>query len=176
MIQESESTLSSVDENGPLAIHSRALSKTYSEGLIFRKKFQALQDVSFDVEAGEIFGLLGPDGAGKTTFIKILLGIISKSSGSASMMGQPAGSREGRKLVGYLPEHLRIPPHLTDTPRLSVTAISVMYPMLSSAVNVIACWSWLDWRIARPTAAKNIRKGCCSDWDSPRHCCMTRSC
>ncbi len=101
-------------ENGGayLAIDSKTLCKTYSEGLVFRKRFQALTDVSFSVKQGEIFGLLGPNGAGKTTFIKILLGIIGKTSGKATMLGHPAGSRAGRRLVGYLPEHLRIPPHL----------------------------------------------------------------
>jgi ABC-2 type transport system ATP-binding protein len=94
------------------AIVVDSLDKTYSEGLIFKKKFKALTDVSFRVNQGEIFGLLGPNGAGKTTFIKILLGIIRKSSGDATMLGHPAGSRAGRNLVGYLPEHLRIPPHL----------------------------------------------------------------
>ena len=98
--------------NETKAIESNLLCKTYSEGLVFRKKFEALKEVSFSVERGEIFGLLGPNGAGKTTFIKILLGVISKSGGNATMLGQPAGSRAGRKLVGYLPEHLRIPPHL----------------------------------------------------------------
>ena len=97
---------------GDLAIDSKSLCKTYSDGLVFRKRFRALTDVSFSVSQGEIFGLLGPNGAGKTTFIKILLGIIGKTSGKATMLGQPAGSRAGRRLVGYLPEHLRIPPHL----------------------------------------------------------------
>ena len=95
------------------AIVSDKLCKTYSEGLIFRKKFQALKEVSFTVNQGEIFGLLGPNGAGKTTFIKVLLGIINKSGGSASMMGYAAGSKKCREMVGYLPERLRIPPHLT---------------------------------------------------------------
>ncbi len=95
-----------------LAIEAHSLTKTYSEGLVFKKRFEALKDVSFNVHCGEVFGLLGPNGAGKTTFIKILLGIIRKTSGDATMMGQLAGSRAGRRLVGYLPEHLRIPPHL----------------------------------------------------------------
>ena len=98
---------------GPPAIVSDNLFKTYSEGIFSRKKFQALKGVSFTVNQGEIFGLLGPNGAGKTTFIKVLLGIIKKTSGSASMMGFPAGSKKCRELVGYLPERLRIPPHLT---------------------------------------------------------------
>jgi ABC-2 type transport system ATP-binding protein len=98
--------------DSPVAISAHSLSKIYSEGLVFKKKFQALKDVSFNVNNGEVFGLLGPNGAGKTTFIKILLGIIRRTSGDATMMGQPAGSRAGRRMVGYLPEHLRIPPHL----------------------------------------------------------------
>lgn len=95
------------------AIVAENLSKTYSTGLVFRKKHQAINDLSFTVNQGEVFGLLGPNGAGKTTFIKVLLGIIKKSGGSASMLGHPAGSKRGRQAVGYLPERLRIPPHLT---------------------------------------------------------------
>ena len=96
-----------------VAIQSNSLRKTYKDGLIFRKRFQALNNVSFSVNKGECFGLLGPNGAGKTTFIKILLGIIRKSGGEASMLGFPAGSQKGRRLVGYLPEHLRVPVHMT---------------------------------------------------------------
>ena len=97
---------------GP-AIETNDLSKTYSQGLIFKKRYVALQNVSLTVQRGEIFGLLGPNGAGKTTFLKIMLGIIRKTSGQASLLGHSAGSRQGRKLVGYLPEHLRVPAHLT---------------------------------------------------------------
>ena len=67
---------------------------------------------------GEVFALLGPNGAGKTTLLKILLGIIRSSGGAATLLGFPAGDRRGRRKVGYLPEHLRIPPHHT-----SVTAL-----------------------------------------------------
>ena len=97
---------------GP-AIETNGLSKTYSQGLFFKQRHVALQNVSLTVERGEIFGLLGPNGAGKTTFLKLMLGIIRKTGGSATLLGQPAGSRQGRKSVGYLPEHLRVPAHLT---------------------------------------------------------------
>lgn len=96
--------------NGP-AIAVDQLAKTYRSGFLWRRRFPALQDVSFEVQQGEVFGLLGPNGAGKTTFIKILLGIIRKSSGKASLLGRPAGDRRGRLRVGYLPESLRIPRH-----------------------------------------------------------------
>lgn len=97
----------------PPAITADDLSKTYRSGTVFRKHFDALKGVTFRVKRGEVFGLLGPNGAGKTTFVKILLGIIRKSGGTASMMGYPAGSIAARRHAGYLPEHLRISPHLT---------------------------------------------------------------
>jgi ABC-2 type transport system ATP-binding protein len=74
---------------------------------------EALKGVSFRVEPGTIFGLLGPNGAGKTTLIKVLLGIVRRTSGTASLLGQPAGDRRGRRRVGYLPENHRIPRHHT---------------------------------------------------------------
>jgi len=95
------------------AIETRDLCKTYVEGVLRRKRQEALKGVTLRVERGEIFGLLGGNGAGKTTFIKTLLGIIRKSGGEARLLGFPAGDRRGRKLVGYLPENLRVPRHLT---------------------------------------------------------------
>lgn len=95
------------------AIAIRNLTKTYGQGRFFGKTLTALRDVSLEVPEGDIFGLLGPNGAGKTTLVKILLGIIRKSSGEASMLGLPAGSLRSRRLVGFLPEHLRMAGHLT---------------------------------------------------------------
>ena len=95
------------------AIEVHDLRKTYVEGLLRRKRQEALKGVSLRVERGEIFGLLGGNGAGKTTFIKVLLGIIRRTGGQASLLGFPAGDKRGRKLVGYLPENLRVPRHLT---------------------------------------------------------------
>ena len=97
----------------PQVIQVHELSKTYRDGWIFGKKFPALNQVSLEVGRGQIFGLLGPNGAGKTTFLKILLGIIGKTSGKASLLNYPAGDRKGRQRVGFLPEQLRIPRHLS---------------------------------------------------------------
>lgn len=101
-----------------VAIQVRDLHKTYRQGLIFRKRVDALRGTSFEVPRGEIFGLLGPNGAGKTTMIKVLLGVVRKSSGDAFMLGRPAGDRISRKSVGYLPENHRIPRHHTGNTAL----------------------------------------------------------
>ena len=95
------------------AIAADHLSKTYVEGTLRRKTRLALNDLTLDVRRGEIFGLLGGNGAGKTTFIKILLGIIRRSGGQATVLGFPAGDRRARQRIGYLPENLRVPRHLT---------------------------------------------------------------
>ena len=89
------------------------LEKTYTDGLVFRRRVDALRGASLSVRRGEIFGLLGPNGAGKTTLIKILLGIVRKTRGEATLFGRPAGDRKARRRVGYLPESHRLPRHLT---------------------------------------------------------------
>jgi len=94
------------------------LHKSYSEGMLGRKKVQALRGVTFSVPRGTVFGLLGPNGAGKTTLIKVLLGLVRKSQGSGQMLGLPLGTRAGRSNVGYLPEHHRFPGHLTGNSAL----------------------------------------------------------
>ncbi len=76
-------------------------------------KVQALKGVSLSVEKGEIFGLLGRNGAGKTTMVKILLGIVQPTSGFAFLLEQPAGAAEARKRVGFLPEDHRFPDYHT---------------------------------------------------------------
>jgi ABC-2 type transport system ATP-binding protein len=96
-----------------LPIRVVALKKNYRDGALAQRRVPALGGVSFEIQRGEIFGLLGPNGAGKTTLIKILLGIVKKTAGEASLFGMPAGARSARARVGYLPEHHRLPRHLT---------------------------------------------------------------
>lgn len=87
------------------------LSKTYT--LRNGRQITALEPLSMTIGEGEVFGLLGPNGAGKTTLVKLLLGITPPTSGSASVMGRPVPSVDARRVVGFLPENHRYPPHLT---------------------------------------------------------------
>jgi ABC-2 type transport system ATP-binding protein len=87
-------------------IETRDLRKTYG-------RIEALKGVSLRVEKGQIYGLLGQNGAGKTTLIKILLGIVGKTEGDASLLGAPAGTPAVRRKVGYLPEDHAFPGYHT---------------------------------------------------------------
>jgi ABC-2 type transport system ATP-binding protein len=79
------------------------LRKTYRTPLR-RKRVDAVCGVSFRVEPGEVFGFLGPNGAGKTTTIRMLMGLIRPTSGTATIFDQPIGAREARARLGFLPE------------------------------------------------------------------------
>ncbi|MFM7243061.1 MAG: ABC transporter ATP-binding protein [Planctomycetaceae bacterium] len=81
---------------------------------------RALGGVSLDVERATVFGLLGQNGAGKTTLIKILLGMLAPTSGSADLLGLPVGSVAARRDVGYLPEDHRLPEYHTGPSLLDV--------------------------------------------------------
>jgi ABC-2 type transport system ATP-binding protein len=84
-------------------IEIRNLSKVYRD-FWGRAKVRALKSLSLNVERGEIFGLLGPNGSGKTTTIKLLLGLLFPSSGEANVLGKPASDVGKNERLGYLPE------------------------------------------------------------------------
>jgi len=86
-----------------LAIDVQELRKTYRTPFA-RKRVEALRGVTFSVERGQIFGFVGPNGAGKTTTIRTLMGLIRPTSGRASLLGHPLGSRAARFHIGFLPE------------------------------------------------------------------------
>ena len=76
------------------------------------KKFVATKDVTFNVGHGVIHGFIGPNGSGKTTTIKAIIGAYISKKGQVSINGHPAGSREGNSLIGYIPERASFPKHL----------------------------------------------------------------
>src|SRR5215468_11026380 len=86
------------------AIEIRGLSKDYPVGFWKKKLRPALKPLDLTVEAGEAFGFLGPNGAGKTTTLKLLMGIIFPTAGSASILGRHFLDPEVKKKIGFLPE------------------------------------------------------------------------
>ena len=89
------------------------VSKTYRAALLPGRSVPALRGVSFRVEAGEVFALLGPNRAGKTTLLKILLGLCRPSGGRAFRLGQPLSDRRPLARVGYMHENQAFPRYLT---------------------------------------------------------------
>ena len=85
----------------PLRI--KGLSKEYRLGLR-RQRVIALDHLDLEIEEGEIFGFLGPNGSGKTTTIKLLLGLLHPTAGNAWILGRSIDEVEVKQDVGYLPE------------------------------------------------------------------------
>jgi ABC-2 type transport system ATP-binding protein len=85
------------------AVHTEHLTKIYRD-FWGRDKVRALDDLNLTIHRGEVFGLLGPNGSGKSTTIKLLLGLIFATRGTAHVLGQPAGSTTINEKIGFLPE------------------------------------------------------------------------
>ncbi|HEX5443264.1 MAG TPA: ABC transporter ATP-binding protein [Pirellulales bacterium] len=86
-----------------VVIETRNLSKVYRD-FWGRQKVRALKALDLEVRRGEIFGLLGPNGSGKTTTIKLLLGLLFPTSGQALVFGKEASDVTKNERIGYLPE------------------------------------------------------------------------
>jgi ABC-2 type transport system ATP-binding protein len=99
-------------------IETASLSKTYD------KTVDALVDLDLRVDAGEVFGYLGPNGAGKSTTIRLLLGLIRPTGGTATSFGVDTWRRpvEAHRRVGYLPGDLRLSDKLTGEEQLESLA------------------------------------------------------
>jgi ABC-2 type transport system ATP-binding protein len=86
------------------AIEIQGLSKDYAVGFWKKQLRPALKPLNLAIKAGETFGFLGPNGAGKTTTLKLLMGIIFPTSGSARILGQDFHDPEIKQKIGFLPE------------------------------------------------------------------------
>lgn len=86
-----------------IVLQTRALSKVYRD-FWGRQKVRALKGLDLEVYRGEVFGLLGPNGSGKTTTIKLLLGLLFPTEGEALVFGKPASDVAKNERLGYLPE------------------------------------------------------------------------
>ncbi|MFH0816677.1 MAG: ABC transporter ATP-binding protein [Methanobacteriota archaeon] len=100
-------------------VEIKGLTKRY-------KTVEALRGLDMTLEKGEVYGFCGPNGAGKTTTLKILVGLVGPTGGTASMMGLDVvkDGVEARKNTGYLPELYGLPGW--DTPRTFLTYMGVL--------------------------------------------------
>ena len=86
------------------AIQIENLTKDYPFGFLHLKKKRSLEGLTMQVEDGEVFGFLGPNGAGKSTTIKLLVGLIFPTAGTAQILGKPISDIAMHQDIGYLPE------------------------------------------------------------------------
>ena len=98
----------------PPAVSILSLSKHFGS-------IAAVDDVSLDVPPGEVFGFLGPNGAGKSTTIRVLLGLIRPTTGSAAVFGVPASDvRVAHRYLAYVPADVALWPTLTGAETLEL--------------------------------------------------------
>jgi len=108
------------------AVEVRGLCKSYG-------KVKAVEGLDLDIDAGQVYGLLGPNGSGKTTAIKMLVGILRKDAGEAKVLGQPAGSRDYLKRIGYMPQETALYEELTVSANLRL--FGRIYGLSRSSMN-----------------------------------------
>ena len=85
------------------AVRTEGLTKVYRD-FWRRKTAPALTNLNLTIERGEIFGLLGPNGSGKTTTVKLLLGLLCPTGGKSWLLGYPSGDLKVKNKIGFLPE------------------------------------------------------------------------
>jgi len=97
-----------------ITIEAKQLVKTYVSGHFWnRRRTTALKGIDLKIKDNQVFGLLGLNGAGKTTFLKVLIGLVFPTSGKAYILGKKAGDIQTRKDIAYLPEMPYFPRYLT---------------------------------------------------------------
>src|ERR1700692_985991 len=95
------------------AIEILDLEKSYQVGFWRKRAKVALRPLRLTVEEGEIFGFLGPNGAGKTTTLKMLMGLVFPTAGTARILGMELDDRRMKAQIGFLPEQPYFYDHLT---------------------------------------------------------------
>lgn len=135
------------------AIVLEELRKTYRGKL--GKKVEALRGISLKVESGESFGFIGPNGAGKSTTIKIITGMVSASSGQATLFGIPVERADARQGVGYVPENPYVYDYLTPMETLLMGA---RFHGLPESGLKQHCYAWLERFGIAHVAGKKIRE------------------
>ncbi len=112
----------------PAAAEFVRVTKDYPLGLLGLSKRRAVTDVSLTIPTGQVYGLLGPNRAGKTTLVKILLSLCRATSGTVRRLGEPVGRRRTLGRVGYVHENHAFPRYLTPAALLEYYGALTLVP------------------------------------------------
>ena len=132
--------------------------KDFRPGLGIRKK-RVLHGISFSVMEGEIFGFVGPNGAGKTTTLKVLMGLIKATSGSASILGHDVRETAYRREIGFLPENAYFYDYLTGRELLDFYARLSGVPASGRSERVATLLDWVGLTYAGDQRVRSYSKG-----------------
>ena len=135
-----------------LAIRTENLTKIYDVG--WGRQHVGIEELNLAVETGQVFGLVGPNGSGKTTTLKLLLGLIFPTSGTGEVLGEPMGNPRSKNRVGYLPEgpyfyeHLNAPELLRMYGSLFGMGGTVLDTRIQELLELVDMWDRRDYRVA----------------------------
>jgi ABC-2 type transport system ATP-binding protein len=104
------------------------IGKEFRLGLFRKERRRALSDVSFQVQQGDVFGLVGPNRAGKTTLLKVLLSLCRPTAGAVKRLGQPLSDRRTLARVGFVYEHQAFPKYHTASGILEFYGAMALIP------------------------------------------------
>jgi ABC-2 type transport system ATP-binding protein len=150
-----------------VVLRVEGLSKTFKKPFSLRK-VEAVRSVSFEVRKGEVYGFVGPNGAGKTTCIKMLTGLIFPTAGRASVLGEPAGTPDAMRRVGFLPENPYVYPYLTPREfvelcgRLSGLSGPALYARVEEVLDRVGMTYAIDRPVRALSKGMNQRVGLAS--------------
>jgi ABC-2 type transport system ATP-binding protein len=141
------------------AIEILSLEKTYQVGFWRKRPKLALRPLRLTIEDGEVFGFLGPNGAGKTTTLKLLMGLVSPTAGSARILGMDLDDPRMKAQIGFLPEQPYFYDHLTAQELLNYYAQLSGVPAKDRAKRVNSMLDRLGLRDAARTQLRKYSKG-----------------
>lgn len=142
------------------AIETQNLTKYFSRG-----KIKALEDLTLKVESGKIFSLLGPNGAGKTTLVKVLLGIVFPTRGTAKILDKDISDYTCHSRIGYLAENHRFPEFLTANQvlyyygKMSRVEKAVLQEKIPRLLKLVKLEKWGDTKIRKFSKGMTQRMG-----------------
>ena len=104
------------------ALQTFDLTKDFAVGFWRKRPYRALDRLTLDVASGEVFGFLGPNGAGRTTTLKLLMQLVYPTAGRAEILGRPLGDVGVKRRIGFLPENPYFYDYLTAEELLTYIA------------------------------------------------------